>query len=103
LADERPGPAFEDANGELLPVSEWPKESRQAALQLLTLKKESLVGILKYLKWAGVYGQPEPAPVTNDNNFNVTLVPVERLTDEELEFYIRLAEKGRAIPINVEA
>jgi hypothetical protein len=79
-----------------------PKESRQAALQLLTLKKESLLGILKYLKWAAVCGQPEPAQVTN-NQFNVTLVPIERLTDEELECYRVLAEKGRAIHIDATA
>jgi hypothetical protein len=30
---------------------------------------------------------------------NVTIVPVEQLTDEELDFYEQLAAKGRAIPI----
>jgi hypothetical protein len=31
------------------------------------------------------------------------VVPIEHLTDEELEFYLRLAEKGRAIPIDATA
>jgi hypothetical protein len=31
------------------------------------------------------------------------LVPIERLTDEELDFYLALAEKGRAIPIDATA
>jgi hypothetical protein len=30
---------------------------------------------------------------------NVTIVPIERLTDEELDLYERMAAKGRAIPI----
>jgi len=30
---------------------------------------------------------------------NMTIVPNERLTNEELDFYLALAEKGRAIPI----
>jgi hypothetical protein len=30
---------------------------------------------------------------------NVTIVPIERFADEELEFYERMAAKGRAIPI----
>lgn len=29
----------------------------------------------------------------------MTIVPNERLTNEELDFYLALAEKGRAIPI----
>jgi hypothetical protein len=40
-----------------------------------------------------------PAPPVQFNN--VTLVPVERLTDEELQFYITLAEKGRAMPLEL--
>ncbi len=52
--------------------------------------------MLKYLKWTGEHGQPAPAPVTNNLTLNnVTVVPVERLTDEELAFSLRLAEKGR--------
>jgi hypothetical protein len=34
---------------------------------------------------------------------NVTVVPLERLTDEELDFYLALVEKGRAIPIEATA
>jgi hypothetical protein len=45
-----------------------------------------------------VYGQPE-LPATNLAVNNMTVVPLERLTDEELDFYLALAEKGRAIPI----
>lgn len=47
-----------------------------------------------FLVHAGVYRQPEP-PVSNITVNNVTVVPIERLTDEELDFYIALAEKGR--------
>lgn len=37
-------------------------------------------GLLKYLRHAGVYGQPElPSNLTTINN--VTVVPIERLTD----------------------
>jgi hypothetical protein len=33
----------------------------------------------------------------------MTIVPIERLTDEELEFYSVLVEKGRAVPIEMTA
>jgi len=45
--------------------------------------------------------RPPPPPAGNSLTLNnVTVVPIARLTDEELDFYIALAEKGRAIPID---
>jgi hypothetical protein len=70
---------------------------RPAIIAALNVKMAALDKVLKYLKQAGVYGQPEPPPV-QVNNF--TVVPVERLTDEELDFYLAMAEKGRAVPID---
>ncbi|HEV3061411.1 MAG TPA: hypothetical protein VGY48_24395 [Vicinamibacterales bacterium] len=93
-------PELYDADGNLKPVSEWPKSQTEAALQLLGLKRQALKDILEYLRHAGVYWSPAPPPpLGNTLNSSVTVVPVERLTDEELEFYRVLAEKGRAIPI----
>jgi hypothetical protein len=91
-----------DADGNLKPLSEWPKSQMQAALQLLGLKRQALKDILEYLRHAGVYGSPAPPPppLGNTLNSSVTVVPLERLTDEELEFYRVLAKKGRAIPID---
>jgi hypothetical protein len=34
---------------------------------------------------------------------SMTVVPIERLTDEELDFYLAVAEKGPAIPIEATA
>ena len=44
-----------------------------------------------------MYGQSDPPKNVTLNN--ITIVPVEQLTDEELDFYEQLAAKGRAIPI----
>jgi hypothetical protein len=81
---------------------------RQSILQLLGIKRQALKDLLEYLRHAGAYGLPEPEPVQpvqvgTINNF--TVVPIERLTAEELEFYEKLAEKGasrgegQAVPI----
>lgn len=96
LAYARPGPLFEDADGELRLVSEWPLESRQTVVQMLSLKRQALKDVLEYLRHAGIYGQPEPASNLTVNN--VTIVPVERLTNEPLKFYLQLAEQGQALP-----
>jgi hypothetical protein len=99
MAFVRPGPYFQDADGELLPLSEWPKGERQACISLLALKRQALKDVLEYLRHAGVYGQPDPTPVNNLTVNNVTVVPLSKLSDEELEFYRSLAAKGRAIQI----
>jgi hypothetical protein len=57
----------------------------------------ALADALRYLRHARVYGQPDPPQNLTVNK--VTIVPIERLTDEELDFYERMAAKGRAIPI----
>jgi len=94
-----------DADGNLKPMSEWPRSQIQAALQLLGLKRQALTDVLEYLRHAGVYGQPEPPPPSGNNLTvnNMTIVPIEQLTDEELEFYRGMLEKGRAIPLDVPA
>jgi hypothetical protein len=46
----------------------------------------------------GVFGIHDRSVITVNN---VTIVPVEQLTDEELDFYEALAAKGRAIPIEL--
>jgi hypothetical protein len=96
LGYARLGPMFEDAEGELLPVHELPQEDRQTGLQLLAVKQRALDGILRYLRHARMYGQPEPRNLTVNNT---VIVPIERLTDEELDLYEAMAAKGRAIPI----
>jgi hypothetical protein len=97
LAYGRLGDAFEDANGELRPVSEWPREHVPAALQLLGIKRLALADVMRYMHHARMYGQPDPPKNVTVNN--VTIVPIERLTDEELDLYEAMAAKGRAIPI----
>jgi hypothetical protein len=79
-------------------VSEWPQERAQAALQLLSIKRLALADVLRYLRHARVYGQPEPPQNLTVTN-NTLIVPIEQLTDEELDFYEALVAKGRAIPI----
>ena len=79
-------------------ADQWPKDQAPMMLQLLNLKRQALRDLLEYFRHAGVYGQPAQPP--NNLTINgVTVVPIERLTDEELAFYRTLAEKGRAIPI----
>jgi hypothetical protein len=85
-------------DGSLRPIKEWPKDGLQAVMTVLGLKRKALKDLLEYFRHAGVFGQPDP-PATSVTVNNVTVVPLERLTDEELEFYCVLAEKGRAIPI----
>jgi hypothetical protein len=97
LAYYRLGDAFEEADGELRPVSEWPPEHVPAALQLLGIKRLALADVMRYMHHARMYGQPDPPKNVTVNN--VTIVPIERLTDEELDLYERMAAKGRAIPI----
>jgi hypothetical protein len=98
LAYGRLGDDFEDESGELRPVCEWPREHVQTAVQVLAIKRLALADVMRYMRHSGVYGQPQqPQNVTLTNN--VTIVPIERLTDEELDFYERMAAKGRAIQI----
>ena len=96
MAYMRLGDDFEDDDG-YRPVSEWPQEHAQTALHLLGLKRLALADVLRYQRHARVYGQPDPPQSLTVNN--VTIVPIERLTDEELDLYEAMAAKGRAIPI----
>jgi len=80
-------------------LTERPVGHSQTALEFLRLKRQALKDLLEYFRHAGVYGQPE-LPATNLAVNNMTVVPLELLTDEELEFDRVLAEKGRAIPID---
>jgi len=65
----------------------------QRALELLRLKRQALKDLLEHFRHAGVYGQPE-LPANNLTINNMTVVPLERLTDEELEFYRVLCENS---------
>lgn len=96
------GDAFVDSEGELLPINEWPVGHAHTALEFLRLKRQALKDLLEYFRHAGIYGQPAPPP-NNVSVNNMTIVPIERLTNEELDFYLALAEKGRAVPIDVTA
>ena len=73
-------------------LTERPVGHSQTALEFLRLKRQALKDLLEYFRHAGVYGQPE-LPATNLAVNNMTVVPLERLTDEELEFYRVVAEK----------
>jgi hypothetical protein len=99
LGYAQPGPKLVDAGGELRPLTEWPSEQTPAALQPLGLKRQALNDVLKYLRYAGINGRPAP-PANSVTINNVTVVHAERLSDEELDFYLALAEKGGAIPID---
>lgn len=56
---------------------------------------------LKHSLGSATYTFSDMAPswLVQFNNF--TVVPIEQLTDEELDFYLRLVAKGRATPIDV--
>jgi len=54
--------------------------------------------VLKYLRHAGIYGQPAP-PTNNLMINNMTVVPLERLTHGELDFNQAFPAKDGAIPI----
>jgi hypothetical protein len=49
-----------------------------------------------------VYGQA-PAQETNIAVNKMTVVPLERLSDEELAYYLALAEKGRALAPDIDS
>jgi hypothetical protein len=67
LAFAHLGPSCEDVDGELLPLDEWPKDHAQNALQLLSLKRQALSDVLKYLRHAGIYGQPRETRERHDD------------------------------------
>jgi hypothetical protein len=89
-------------DGTLRPMKEWPKDGLQAAMTLLGLKRQALKDILEYLRHAGAYGQA-PAQETNIAVNKMTVVPLERLSDEELAYYLALAEKGRALAPDIDS
>jgi hypothetical protein len=95
----------EDMDGALLPIEDWPAGIRPYVMQVLGQKQQAIAQTMKYLKHTAAFGPPpseQPSgPALQVNNF--TVVPVERLTDEELAFYAQLARKGRAVPIEGQA
>jgi hypothetical protein len=70
---------------------------RLSPLELLRLKRQALKDLLEYFRRAGVYGQPDPAANSLTVN-NVTVVPLERLSDEELAFLRGARRKGSRHP-----
>jgi terminase small subunit-like protein len=94
-----------DEHGELRPIGEWPAAVFEAAPLigvLLSAKRQANEKLLTIFKDRGEYGPPPPAERNvTINQQNIRYVPLEQLTDEELAFYQRLLESGRAATIDM--
>jgi hypothetical protein len=93
-------PELFDEDGNLRPVGEWPEvvlDHLSGFVALINAIRQANEALLTFFRHKGEYGGPPPdARNLTINQQNITVVPVEKLTDAELAFYAGLLKSGRA-------